>query len=133
MTKHSLLEMKKRNYGRILLIASVAGKEVPQIVCVCVWMCVPVSPQGNPGMCAYSSSKAAVIGLVKSTGKEYAESGITVNALAPAVVRTPMVEVMDQSQVKRLTDKIPMKRWVGSVFVEVGGVSIVGVGGVSIC
>ena len=61
-------------------------------------------------MSPYSTSKAAVIGLVKSTGKEYAESGITVNALAPAVVRTPMVEAMNQEQVKALTDKIPKKR-----------------------
>ncbi len=67
-------------------------------------------PQGNAGMCAYSSSKAAVIGLVKSVGKENAESGITVNALAPAVVMTPMVEAMDPAQVKYMTDKIPMKR-----------------------
>lgn len=61
-------------------------------------------------MCAYSCSKAAVIGLVKSTGKEYADSGITVNALAPAVVRTPMVAAMKPEQVKELTDKIPKKR-----------------------
>ena len=61
-------------------------------------------------MCPYSSSKAAVIGLVKSTGKEYAETGITVNGLAPAVVRTAMVEGMDQAQVKYMTDKIPKKR-----------------------
>lgn len=55
-------------------------------------------------------SKAAVIGLVKSVGKEYAETGITVNALAPAVVRTPMVASMIPAQVKALTDKIPKKR-----------------------
>ena len=65
-------------------------------------------------MCAYSMSKAAVIGLVKSVGKEYAETGITVNALAPAVVRTEMVENMDQQQVKQLTDKIPAKRQVST-------------------
>lgn len=61
-------------------------------------------------MTAYSTSKAAVIGLVKSVGKEYAESGITVNGLAPAVVRTAMVENMPPHQVKYMTDKIPMKR-----------------------
>ena len=55
-------------------------------------------------------SKAAVIGLVKSAGKEYAETGITVNAIAPAVVRTAMVEGIPPHQVKYLTDKIPMKR-----------------------
>lgn len=71
----------------------------------------PLPPsQGNAGMCSYSTSKAAVIGLVKSVGKEYAETGITVNALAPAVVRTAMVEAMDPTQVKYMTDKIPMKR-----------------------
>ena len=70
--------------------------------------------KGNAGMCAYSMSKAAVIGLVKSVGKEYAETGITVNALAPAVVRTEMVENMDQQQVKQLTDKIPAKRQASS-------------------
>ena len=68
--------------------------------------------KGNAGMCAYSMSKAAVIGLVKSVGKEYAETGITVNALAPAVVRTEMVENMNPQQVKQLTDKIPAKRQV---------------------
>ena len=84
--------MLKQNYGRILHIASVAGKE------------------GNAGMLAYSASKAAVIGMTKVQGKEYAENGITVNALAPAVIRTPMVEVMPEDQVKYMTDKIPMKR-----------------------
>lgn len=84
--------MLKRNYGRILHIASVAGKE------------------GNAGMLAYSASKAAVIGMTKVQGKEYAETGITVNALAPAVIRTPMVEAMPEAQVTYMTDKIPMKR-----------------------
>lgn len=90
--KHALLQMQKRNYGRVLLIASIAGKE------------------GNAGMCGYSSAKAGVIGLVKSVGKEFAETGITINALAPAVVRTAMVEGMEPQQVKYMTDKIPMKR-----------------------
>jgi len=84
--------MVKQNYGRILHIASVAGKE------------------GNAGMLAYSASKAAVIGMTKVQGKEYAETGITINALAPAVIQTPMVDAMPEAQVKYMTDKIPMKR-----------------------
>jgi 3-oxoacyl-[acyl-carrier protein] reductase len=87
-----LPHMLKRNYGRILHIASVSGKE------------------GNAGMLAYSASKAAVIGMAKVQGKEYAEAGITVNALAPAVIRTAMVEALPEEQVKYMTDKIPMKR-----------------------
>ena len=58
----------------------------------------------------YSVSKGAVIALAKSTGKEYAETGITVNSIAPAVIRTPMVDEMDPGQRKYLVDKIPMKR-----------------------
>lgn len=92
MTREALRLMKPRNYGRILNFASIAGKE------------------GNAGMSPYSSTKAAVIGLVKSAGKEYAETGITVNAIAPAVIRTAMVEACDPAQVKYMTDKIPMKR-----------------------
>jgi len=87
-----LPHMLKRNYGRILHIASIAGKE------------------GNAGMLAYSASKAAVIGMTKVQGKEYAETGITVNALAPAVIQTPMVDAMPPEQVKYMTDKIPMRR-----------------------
>ncbi len=88
----ALPRMLERKYGRILHIASIAGKE------------------GNAGMLAYSASKAAVIGMTKVQGKEYAETGITVNALAPAVVRTPMVAAMPPAQVTYMTDKIPMKR-----------------------
>ncbi|OIN60849.1 SDR family NAD(P)-dependent oxidoreductase [Arsenicibacter rosenii] len=84
--------MIERRYGRILHIASIAGKE------------------GNAGMLAYSASKAAVIGMAKVQGKEYAEFGITVNALAPAVIRTPLVDAMPEQQVTYMTDKIPMKR-----------------------
>lgn len=84
--------MLKKNYGRVLHIASIAGKD------------------GNAGMLAYSASKAGVIGMTKVQGKEYAETGITVNALAPAVIRTPMVDAMPDAQVKYMTDKIPMKR-----------------------
>lgn len=91
-SKYTLPFMLRQNYGRVLHIASIAGKE------------------GNAGMIAYSSSKAAVIGMTKVQGKEYAETGITVNALAPAVVRTALVEAMPQEQVTYMTDKIPAKR-----------------------
>ena len=77
--------MLARGYGRIVNIASVAGKD------------------GNAGMVAYSASKGAVIAMTKSIGKEYAESGITCNALAPAVVRTAMVDAMPEAQVKYMT------------------------------
>jgi 3-oxoacyl-[acyl-carrier protein] reductase len=93
LTSRSVLPwMLGRNYGRILHIASVSGKE------------------GNAGMLAYSASKAAVIGMTKAQGKEYAETGVTVNALAPAVIRTQMVAALPEEQVKYMTDKIPMRR-----------------------
>ncbi|MCC7525612.1 MAG: SDR family oxidoreductase [Chitinophagaceae bacterium] len=84
--------MLEHHYGRVLHLASIAGKE------------------GNAGMLAYSASKAALIGMTKVQGSEYAESGITVNAMAPAVIRTPLVDNMPEVQVKYMTDKIPMKR-----------------------
>jgi len=92
MTKYVLPSMKKNNYGRILLIASIAGKE------------------GNPYMAGYSATKAGVIGLVKGIGKEYAETGITVNGLAPAVIKTPMNDNTAPEQLAYMTAKIPMKR-----------------------
>lgn len=61
-------------------------------------------------MLAYSASKAAVIAMDKVQGKEYAETGITINALAPAVIRTAMVEALPEAQVKYMTEKIPMGR-----------------------
>ena len=91
-SKYVLPLMVKNNYGRVLHVASIAGKE------------------GNAGMLAYSASKAAVIAMTKVQGKEYAENGITVNAIAPAVILTPLVEAMPEAQVKYMTDKIPMKR-----------------------
>ncbi|MBN9385997.1 MAG: SDR family oxidoreductase [Chitinophagaceae bacterium] len=91
-SKHVLPGMLRHNYGRILHIASIAGKE------------------GNAGMLAYSASKAAVIGMTKVQGKEYATTGITVNALAPAVIRTALVDAMPEEQVSYMTDKIPMRR-----------------------
>ncbi|MDF1812245.1 MAG: SDR family NAD(P)-dependent oxidoreductase [Verrucomicrobiales bacterium] len=92
MTRYSIKAMKKNGYGRILNFASIAGKE------------------GNAGMSPYSASKAAVIGLVKSVGKEYATSGITINAIAPAVIRTPMVEAIHPEQIDYMTSRIPMGR-----------------------
>jgi len=90
---HMKKSKSKGGFGRIVNIASIAGKE------------------GNAGMLAYSTSKAAVIGLTKTLGKELAAtSGITCNAIAPAVVRTEMVAAMPPAQVKYMTDKIPMQR-----------------------
>jgi len=91
-SKYVLPVMLKYNYGRILHIASIAGKE------------------GNAGMLAYSASKAAVIAMAKVQGKEYAETGITINALAPAVIRTALVDALPEELVRYMTDKIPMKR-----------------------
>jgi len=92
ISKAVLPGMVQRGYGRILLIASIAGKE------------------GNAGMCSYSASKAAVIGLTKCLGKEYAETGVTINAIAPAVIRTAMVDALPPEQVDYMTAKIPMRR-----------------------
>ena len=88
-----LPHMIKNNYGRIVNIASVAGKE------------------GNPNAAAYSSSKAAVIGLTKSLGKETAKNGITVNCVTPAAVRTPIFDQVPQSHIDYMLSKIPMGRF----------------------
>lgn len=84
--------MRKQDAGRIVNIASVAGKE------------------GNPRMIPYSATKAAVIGLTKALGKELAETGVTVNAVAPALIRTKLLDQFTDAQVQYLTDRIPMKR-----------------------
>jgi NAD(P)-dependent dehydrogenase (short-subunit alcohol dehydrogenase family) len=85
--------MIKNNYGRIVNIASVAGKE------------------GNPNASAYSSSKAAVIGLTKSLGKELAKNNITVNCVTPAAVKTPIFDQVAQSHIDYMLSKIPMGRF----------------------
>ena len=82
----------ERGYGRVLHLASIAGKD------------------GNAGMAAYSATKAGLIGLVKSMAKDYAATGITINALAPAVIRTPMVAALPQATIDYMTAKIPMGR-----------------------
>ncbi|GAB2589780.1 SDR family NAD(P)-dependent oxidoreductase [Spirosoma areae] len=92
MTKWAIKIMAPTNYGRILHLASIAGKE------------------GNPFMTGYSSTKAGVIGLVKGIGKEYAETGITVNGLAPAVISTAFNQETAPEQLAYMTAKIPMKR-----------------------
>ncbi|MBX6320630.1 MAG: SDR family oxidoreductase [Rhodospirillaceae bacterium] len=92
VSKAVLPLMLKHGYGRLLHVASIAGKE------------------GNAGMAAYSATKAGLIGLVKTLGKDYAETGITINALAPAVIRTPMVEALPQATIDYMTAKIPMRR-----------------------
>lgn len=92
VTKYVLGVMKKKGSGRLLLIASIAGKE------------------GNPGMVGYSSTKAGVIGLVKGVAKEFADTRITVNGLAPAVIKTAMNDNTSQEQLAYMTAKIPMQR-----------------------
>lgn len=85
--------MKANGYGRIVNIASVAGKE------------------GNPNASAYSTSKAGVIGLTKSLGKELAKDNITVNAVTPAAVKTAIFDQMTQAHIDFMLSKIPMGRF----------------------
>ena len=85
--------MTRNGYGRIVNIASIAGKE------------------GNPNASAYSASKAAVIALTKSLGKELAKSGICVNCVTPAAVRTGMFAQMTQAHIDFMLSRIPMGRF----------------------
>ena len=84
--------MVERGWGRVVNIASMAGKD------------------GNPNLSAYSASKAAVIGLTKSIGKELATTGVLVNAIAPAVIATPMNATTAPDVLAHITSLIPMKR-----------------------
>jgi 3-oxoacyl-[acyl-carrier protein] reductase len=84
--------MLANGYGRIVNIASVAGKE------------------GNPNASAYSASKAGVIGFTKSLGKELAEKGVIANALTPATFESPILAQLPPSQVDYMRSKIPMGR-----------------------
>jgi NAD(P)-dependent dehydrogenase (short-subunit alcohol dehydrogenase family) len=85
--------MRSKDYGRIVNIASIAGKE------------------GNPNASAYSASKAGVIALTKSLGKELAQTGIRVNCITPAAVRTGMFAQMTQQHIDYMLSKIPMNRF----------------------
>ncbi|MEP6942392.1 MAG: SDR family NAD(P)-dependent oxidoreductase [Betaproteobacteria bacterium] len=85
--------MRARDYGRIVNIASVAGKE------------------GNPNASAYSTSKAGVIGLTKSLGKELAKTGIRVNCVTPAAVKTAIFDQMSQQHIDFMLSKIPLGRF----------------------
>lgn len=90
--KAVLPQMRERGWGRIVNIASIAGKE------------------GNPNLSAYSASKAGVIGLTKSVAKEVAQDGVIVNSVAPAVIATPMNEDTAQHVLDYMISKIPMGR-----------------------
>ncbi|MBI1898104.1 MAG: SDR family oxidoreductase [Acidobacteria bacterium] len=92
MTRAVIPHMRERRYGRVVNIASIAGKE------------------GNPNMGPYSTSKAAVIGFTKSAAKEVATEGICINAVAPAVVQTKILDQLTPQQVAYMTEKIPMRR-----------------------
>ena len=84
--------MMEKDYGRVVNISSIAGKE------------------GNPRMVPYSATKAAVIGLTKSVGKELAGTGVLVNCITPAVVQTRILDEFTPEQVKYMVDKIPVGR-----------------------
>lgn len=84
--------MVDRGYGRIVNVASIAGKE------------------GNPQAAAYSGSKAAVIGFTKSVGKDLADTGVVVNCIAPAVIETPILQGITQEHIDYMVERIPLGR-----------------------
>ena len=92
LTQAVLPDMVESKYGRIMHVSSIAGKE------------------GNPMMTPYDASKSGLIGFVKGAAKEYATMGITINALAPAVIRSPMIEDQPQSVLDYMISRIPVGR-----------------------
>ena len=92
LTQAVLPTMKAQKYGRIVQVTSIAGKE------------------GNPKMAPYNTSKSGLIGFVKGVAKENAQNGITVNALAPAVIATPINENTSEEMLKYMISRIPMGR-----------------------
>lgn len=92
LTQAVIPYMRKAKYGRIAHVASIAGKE------------------GNPGMTPYNVSKSGMIGFVKGVSKELAADGITINSLAPAVIRTPMNADTSDETLKYMISRIPMGR-----------------------
>jgi 2-dehydro-3-deoxy-L-rhamnonate dehydrogenase (NAD+) len=87
--------MIERGYGRIVLVASIAGKE------------------GNPMAAAYSASKAAVIAMTKAIGKDVAGTGVLVNCIAPAVIETPILAGLSQGHIDYMVERIPLGRMGG--------------------
>lgn len=94
VNKAVVARMLQRNYGRVVNIASIAGKE------------------GNPNAAAYSASKAGVIALTKSLGKETAQQNVSVNAITPAAARTKIFDQMSQQHIDYMLSKIPRARFV---------------------
>lgn len=92
-TKPAVVQMRKLGSGRIIIIASVAGKE------------------GNPGACAYGTAKAGVIGFAKGLARELLPSAITVNCIAPAITETDLIIEMDEDYIREKKSRIPMGRF----------------------
>jgi len=92
LTQELLRPMMKERWGRIIAVSSVSGL------------------MGNPGQCNYAATKAGVVGFIKSLAREVGSRNITVNAVAPGFIRTPMTEKLQEEQVERLQDAVALRR-----------------------